>query len=137
MIMLDSNVVIAILGDRSPIVRKRFKTANAQGRIAVSSVVVFELEYGIAKSSRKSANADALRTMLGNSLDVVAFDDQDALVSGEIRAKLESLGTPIGSYDVMIAGHALRHGATLVTANIREFSRVDGLKLENWAAGTP
>jgi tRNA(fMet)-specific endonuclease VapC len=134
MIMLDSNVLIALLTDRSAIIRHRFKTAAAQSPIAVSSIVVFELEYGIAKSTRKSSNAEALRGLLANSLDVLAFDGDDALISGEIRAKLEVLGTPIGSWDVMIAGHALRHGATLVTANIREFSRVDGLKLENWAA---
>jgi tRNA(fMet)-specific endonuclease VapC len=133
MIMLDSNVVIALLTDRSPIIRKRFKAAAAHDSIAVSSIVVFELEYGIAKSTRKSSNAKALRELLANSLDVIAFDEDDALVSGEIRARLEVLGTPIGSWDVMIAGHALRHGATLVTANVREFSRVDGLNVENWA----
>jgi tRNA(fMet)-specific endonuclease VapC len=133
MIMLDSNVVIALLTDRSPIIRMRFKAAAAQGSIAVSSIVVFELEYGIAKSTRKSSNAKALRELLANSLDVIAFDGDDALISGEIRARLEVLGTPIGSWDIMIAGHALRHGATLVTANVREFSRVDGLNVENWA----
>jgi tRNA(fMet)-specific endonuclease VapC len=134
MIMLDSNVLIALLTDRSPLIRKRFRTAAAQGRIAVSSIVVFELEYGIAKSTRKSSNAKALRELLANSLDVIAFDGDDALISGEIRAKLEAMGTPTGSWDIMIAGHALRHGATLVTANVREFSRVDGLNVENWAA---
>ena len=134
MIMLDCNVLIALLADRSPVIRKRFGTAAAQGSIAVSSIVVFELEYGIAKSTRKSSNAKALRELLANSLDVIAFDGDDALISGEVRAQLEALGTPIGSWDVMIAGHALRHGATLVTANVREFSRVEGLKLENWAA---
>ena len=138
MIMLDSNVVIALLNDRSPIVRNRFRTAAAHSPIAVSSIVVFELEYGIAKSNRKAANAEALRGLIAYSLDVIAFDGGDALISGEIRAQLEALGTPIGSWDIMIVGHALRHDATLVTANIREFERVDGLKLENWAApGAP
>ena len=64
---------------------------------------------------------------------MLPFDADDALAAGEVRTALELRGTPIGPYDVLIAGHALRHGATLVTANTREFSRVPGLMVEDWA----
>jgi tRNA(fMet)-specific endonuclease VapC len=70
---------------------------------------------------------------LTHGVEVLPIDDEDALVAGQIRATLRAAGTPIGPYDVMIAGHALRRGATLVTANIREFERVDGLTIKNWA----
>jgi tRNA(fMet)-specific endonuclease VapC len=96
--------------------------------------VVFELQHGIAKSTRRTRNAEHLQKFLAGSIQVLSFDDEDATSAGQIRAKLEALGTPIGSWDIMIAGHALRHGATLVTANVREFSRVDGLNVDNWAA---
>ncbi len=134
MLMLDSNVVIAVISGKSPHIRDRFIWASSQDEVVLSSIVVFELRFGIAKSNLKSKNADALRQFLSGATDIIAFDDEDAAVSGQIRATLQAQGTPIGPFDVMIAGHALRHGATLVTANVREFSRVDGLKLENWAS---
>jgi tRNA(fMet)-specific endonuclease VapC len=138
MLMLDANVVIALVAGHSVQLRDRFIAASAQQELALSSIVIFELQFGIAKSKHRLKNADALRRFLSGVIQVVAFDEEDATVSGQIRATLQDQGTPIGPFDVMVAGHALRHGATLVTANIREFSRVDGLKLENWAtAGTP
>jgi tRNA(fMet)-specific endonuclease VapC len=136
MIMLDSNVVIELMNGRHSLVRERYratKSANLR-MISVSSIVIFELQYGIAKSTKQARNAEHLRSFLAGTIEVLSFDDEDATFAGQIRATLEAKGTPIGSWDVMIAGHALRHGATLVTANVREFSRVDGLKLENWAA---
>jgi tRNA(fMet)-specific endonuclease VapC len=134
MLMLDANVVIALVAGKALNVRDRFVAAvNDDCVVAVSSVVMFELKFGIAKSVRQTMNDDALRKFLSGSTEILPFDEEDAAVAGRIRAELHQKGTPIGPYDVMIAGHALRHGATLVTANVREFSRVDGLLLENWA----
>ena len=101
--------------------------------VAVSSIVIFELCYGIAKSKRRHLNADVLRGFLAGPVSQLAFDDEDARAAGEVRATLEAAGTPIGPYDVLIAGQALRHKATLVTANTREFARVPGLAWEDWA----
>jgi tRNA(fMet)-specific endonuclease VapC len=140
MLMFDTNVVIALVGGQPNSMRERFRVAQDQGgtAFAISSVVMFELQFGNAKSQRQKENTDRLRVFLSGTIDVLSFEDEDAAVAGQIRAKLQALGTPIGPYDVMIAGHALRHDATLATANVREFARVDGLKLENWAApGAP
>lgn len=76
-----------------------------------------------------------LKEFLSGGIAVLAFEDEDAAHAGALRAKLEAGGTPIGPYDVLIAGQALRHGATLVTANSKEFKRVRGLKCEDWAKG--
>ena len=97
--------------------------------------MVFELRYGIAKSQRRTFNENLLREFLSGLNPVLAFDDEDAAHASAVRATLESAGTPIGPYDVLIAGQALRHGATLVTANSKEFKRVRGLKLEDWGKG--
>jgi tRNA(fMet)-specific endonuclease VapC len=136
MIMLDSNVAIELMNGRHSLVRERYRAAKSANlrMISVSSIVIFELQYGIAKSTKQVRNAEHLRSFLAGAIEVLSFDDEDATYAGQIRATLEAKGTPIGSWDVMIAGHVLRHGATLVTANVREFSRVDGLKVENWAA---
>jgi tRNA(fMet)-specific endonuclease VapC len=136
MFMLDTNVVIALVGGRPSLMRERFRAAQVQGEtaFAISAIVMSELQFGNAKSLRQKENTDRLRVFLSGTIDVLAFDDEDATIAGQIRARLQADGTPIGPYDVLIAGHALRHGATLVTANVREFARVDGLKLENWGA---
>lgn len=134
MILLDTNVVIGIVNDRSPRLRAEFERQLASGEhIWLSSVVIFELKYGIAKSRRQHANERLLRGFMLAPLSTLPFDEDDAAQSAGLRAILETAGTPIGPYDVLIAGQALRHGATLVTANTREFARVPGLKVEDWA----
>lgn len=100
----------------------------------VSSITAFELWYGVAKSSRRDVNIQRLEVFFAGPIDVLPFEDEDARVAGEVRAKLEQAGTPIGAYDLLIAGQALRHGATLVTANVAEFARVKGLSWKDWAA---
>jgi tRNA(fMet)-specific endonuclease VapC len=107
---------------------------NAGGTIALSSIVVFELRYGVARSQRKQFNAAAVNEFQfgGGNLLLLPFDDEDAAHAGALRAALAARGMPIGPYDVLIAGQALRHRATLVTANTREFARVPGLKVEDW-----
>jgi tRNA(fMet)-specific endonuclease VapC len=96
--------------------------------------VFFELWYGVAKShpNRREENIKRLQTFLSGPFTALAFTDEDALTAGEIRASLETAGTPIGAYDLMLAGQALRQGLTVVTANVSEFSRVKGLRWKNW-----
>src|SRR5215471_12372212 len=104
------------------------RRVTSQGAsIAVSSVVLYELWYGVAKSPRRRDNAERLRIFLSGNLDVIPFDEEDALAAGDLRATLEAAGTPIGPYDLLIAAQGLRSGATLVTANVSEFARVPGL----------
>jgi tRNA(fMet)-specific endonuclease VapC len=134
-ISLDTNAVIAVILERPAQMRLRLQSALAGGgTVAVSAIVLHELWYGVAKSSRPEANAAALAGFLGLGLEHWLFDDDDAQEAGEIRAALARAGTPIGPYDLLIAAQARRRGATLVTANEREFARVPGLKTENWAA---
>ena len=102
----------------------------------MTSIVACALWYGVVKSARKQANADRLQAFFAGPIDVLAVDDKDARAAGEIRATLEPDGTPIGAYDLFIAGQTLRRGATLVTANVSEFVRVAGLTWEDWAAPT-
>jgi tRNA(fMet)-specific endonuclease VapC len=132
--LLDTNACIAFINGRPDKVRRHFERENSDGAtVATSSVVVFELWYGVGKSQRREINARRLTTFLSGPLDVFEFDDEDARAAGEVRATLEASGTPIGAYDVLIAGQSLRRGATLVTANAAEFSRVSGLSWEDWA----
>jgi len=133
--LLDTNAVIAILNNRPPSVRSRLRRALARGSaIATSSVVLYELWYGVARSQHKKENADRLRAFLAGAVRVLPFQEDDAAVAGELRADLESKGKPIGPYDLLIAAQALRSRATLITANAGEFSRVRGLAWRNWAA---
>jgi tRNA(fMet)-specific endonuclease VapC len=99
----------------------------------VSSIVVFELWYGVAKSARPETNAQLVETFFAGPVNLLAFEPEDAKVAGRVRAALEATGKPIGAYDLLIAGQALRHELTLVTANVREFSRIKGLVWEDWA----
>ncbi|MBS1248946.1 MAG: tRNA(fMet)-specific endonuclease VapC [Chloroflexi bacterium] len=130
--LLDTNICIYIIKQRPPQVLDKFKE-YVPGKIGVSSITVAELEYGVQKSQRQEQNQQALNNFLA-PLVVCAFDRPAAMVYGEIRSELESLGTPIGSLDTLIAAHALNLGITLVTNNVREFERVSGLKTANWVA---
>ena len=131
--LLDTNAVVALLRNRPAGVRERYREAQKSGDyLAVSSVVLFELWYGVEKSGRVQENAERLRVLLSGDLDLLDFDDEDAQAAGRVRAALEKIGTPIGAYDLLIAGQALRRGLTVVTANTSEFTRVTGLSWEDW-----
>ena len=131
--LLDTNAVVALLRNKPGGVRERYRAAEAAGDyLALSSIVLFELWYGVAKSSQVPENTERLRILLSGDLDLLDFDDEDARAAGQVRADLERAGTPIGSYDVLIAGQALRRGLTVVTANTSEFSRVTGLSWHDW-----
>lgn len=132
--LLDTNAVIALLKNRPDAVRSRLRDAIAKdASIVVSSIVLFELWYGVARSTRPRENSERLRAFLSGVINVIPFDDEDAGIAGDLRGGLEKVGTPIGPYDLLIGAHALRIGATLVTANVSEFARVPGLRWEDWA----
>lgn len=132
--LLDTNACIALINENSAAIRGRLQKALSGGaRIYVSSVVTFELWYGVAKSARQAQNAHQLETFLAGPVALLPLDDQDARAAGSIRAALEASGTRIGAYDTLIAGQALARKLTLVTANVSEFSRVKGLSWQDWA----
>jgi tRNA(fMet)-specific endonuclease VapC len=136
--LLDTNVCIALINGKPPEVRRRFDAATTSGAsVRTSSVVVFELWYGIAKSKRPNANTERLNTFLGGPIDVLDLDAEDAREAGKARAAMEAIGRPIGAYDLLIAGQALRRGLRLVTANGAEFRRVAGLDWEDWTILQP
>ncbi len=135
MICLDTNVVVAAMNERFRNVRARLEqTLIDDIVIGVPTIVLYELWYGIKKSVRRDANAAALSTFLALDVTPWPFESQDAEEAGDIRAALERTGKPIGPYDLLIAAQARRRGATLITANEREFAHVPGLKTEDWAA---
>jgi tRNA(fMet)-specific endonuclease VapC len=132
--LLDTNVCIALINGTDANVRRRFKRVLARESVLLlSSIVAFELWYGVAKSQRKDSNALRLETFLAGPFEWTLFDEEDARAAGAVRAELEAVGKPIGAYDVLLAGQARRRGATLVTSNTTEFARVKGLKWEDWA----
>ena len=131
--LLDTNACIAILNGRPIAVREKVTWAiGRQNTIYVSTVVAFELWYGVAKSARRPANEDRLEAFFAGPVELLPFDADDARSAGVIRAQLEHQGRPIGAYDLLIAGQALRREITVITANTREFSRIAGLKWQDW-----
>lgn len=131
---LDTNACIALINGTSVPVRRRFKEVLAEGSVVcVSTVALHELWYGVSKSTKREYNTERLQVFLSGPIRLMAFDDADARAAGEVRALLEQERRPIGAYDSLLAGQAARRGMTLVTANLREFERVDGLMWEDWS----
>ena len=130
----DANVCIGLINGRRPELRAAFERLNlARETVFVSALVVFDLAYGAAKSDRRGLSEEHLARFLRPPIRTVAFDDNDARRAGDIRASFERQGRPIGAYDVLIAGQALQRDYTLVTANVREFARVPGLRCQDWS----
>jgi tRNA(fMet)-specific endonuclease VapC len=129
--LLDTNIMIAMSKQR-PGLAERLEGIPAAA-VVLSSVVVAEIEYGIAKSGRRQHNRRVFDTLLAG-FQVLPFDAAAARLYGPIRADLEKRGRLIGPYDLMIAAHARSVQAVLVTDNTKEFGRVAGLKIENWLA---
>lgn len=127
--LLDRNVLIDLLRGGGREARDRFRAASH--RIAVSSISVFELEYGAARSHAPDANRAVVESLLSR-VTVLPFDAPAAVHAGRIRAHLAARGTPIGPYDTLLAGAARAVGLTLVTGNVDEFQRVPGLAVERW-----
>jgi len=135
MICLDTNIAIYVINRRVPSVRLRLAEQLRLGtEIGFSAVALFELRYGHARSDRRPESDRLLAEFLAPGIAILPFDVEDAAHAGDIRAYLQSKGTPIGPYDVLIAAQARRRGATLVTANGREFERVPGLLVTDWTA---
>lgn len=127
--MLDTNLCIRVLRDRPAFVRARFNQ-DAAG-LCISTIVLTELLHGAAKSARVAENRREVERF-ASRLDVLPFDDDAAAHAADIRVTLERAGQTIGGYDVLIAGHARSRGLIVVTGNPGEFTRVDGLRCEDW-----
>src|SRR5215471_871214 len=126
--LLDANAVIALLNDTTSTAARRARREKPSD-LAIPSIVAQELFHGAFKSRRAAQNValiDALR------FSVINFDKEDARQAGAIRAFLASKGTPIGPYDVLIAGQAVARNLILVTHNTQEFARVPDLRFEDW-----
>jgi tRNA(fMet)-specific endonuclease VapC len=130
-LLLDTNACVAVMNDR-PHARARLKQAHVRREIVfVSTIVLFELWFGVVKSGRQAHNANRLSDFL-SATRILEFDDHDARVAATVRLSLMRAGTPIGRYDLLIAGQTIRHGFCLVTAKTREFSQIPDLRCENW-----
>ncbi len=128
--LLDTNIVIYTIKRRPAQVREAFKRHD--GQMCISAVTWGELIYGAERSSQPARNLADIEAMAAR-LEILPFTDQAAVHFGQLRAELYRQGRPIGPYDMMIAGHARALGLILVTNNLKEFERVPGLRLENWA----
>lgn len=132
--LLDTDVCIALINGKPSSVRVRFQKAlDAGAQVLVPAVAAFELWYGVAKSARQEANAKRLETFFSGPIRLLPFEEEDGRTAGKIRAAMETAGKPIGAYGPLIAGQALRHKLTVVTANLKEFGRIKGLLWEDWA----
>ena len=125
--LLDANAVIGLLGGNAGLLAKVHQ--HVPEDFGVSAIAAHELFYGAYKSQRRAQN---LARIDGLQFVVLEFDQEDARQAGEVRAALAAAGTPIGPYDVLIAGQARARGLILVTHNTGEFSRVGGLDVEDW-----
>lgn len=132
--LLDTNTCIKYLNGRSDSIRRRLEATRPQD-VVVCSVVKAELFYGAMKSRDPVTNLAKQRRFLQRFVSL-PFDDRAAEAYGRIRAALERLGQLIGPNDLLIAAIAVTHNVTLVTHNIREFQRVDGLPIEDWEAAS-
>lgn len=128
--LLDTNICIYLIKKRPPGALAQFRQHSPQD-VAISTITLFELEYGVEKSQYRQRSQDALAKFL-LPLNLVDLDRSAAADAAVIRAELERKGLPIGPYDLLIAGLARSQSMTLVTNNTKEFERVDGLRLENW-----
>ena len=130
--LLDTNVLIDLIFARSPAVVDRYvRELEARGPMFLSAISVFEFRFGAERSPRRDAQLQALDRFLA-SVTVVDFDERDAEEAARIKADLAAVGTPIGAYDLLIAAQAKVRTLTVATGNIREFSSVRDLPVEDW-----
>ncbi|MCW2856473.1 MAG: vapC [Marmoricola sp.] len=127
--LVDSDAVIQALRGPGPALAQKLREHG--GGLAVSAVTVTELTYGALRAPLRDDALDAVEEFL-DSVVVLEIDRRAGRVAGAVRAELAALGTPIGPYDVLIAGQARAEGLILATGNVREFRRVKGLQVENW-----
>jgi tRNA(fMet)-specific endonuclease VapC len=127
--MLDTNICIYVMKNYPTELRERFNRFAEQ--LCMSSITLGELHYGAEKSARRIENLQAIENFTAR-LDVLAFSPKAAAHYGQIRAELERAGTPCGPHDMQIGAHARSEGLIVVTNNAREFSRMPGVRIENW-----
>ena len=127
--MLDTDICIYVMKNYPLDLREKFNALAEQ--LCISSITLGELHYGAEKSPRRVENLTAITHFVAR-LDVLAFGDKAAVHYGQVRAELERAGTPCGPHDMQIGGHARSEGLIVVTNNTREFSRMPGLRTENW-----
>lgn len=127
--MLDTNLCIHVLRDRPPALRDRFNR-EAEG-LCISTIILTELLHGAEKSARPAENRREVARFAAR-LEVLPFDAEAAGHAAEIRAALGRRGQMIGGYDLLIAGHARSRGVVVVTGNLGDFERVEGLRCEDW-----
>jgi tRNA(fMet)-specific endonuclease VapC len=128
--MLDTNICIYVMKNYPPKMQERFNRLAEQ--LCISSITLAELHYGAEKSARRLENLQAIEHFTAR-LEMLPFAPKAATHYGQLRAELERLGKPIGPHDMLIAAHARAEGLIVVTNNAREFRRVAGLRVENWA----
>jgi len=132
--MLDANLCIRVLRDRPPALGEIFKAQAAS--LAISTIVLYELLYGAARSHRPATERQKVEAFAAH-LTVLEFDHAASDHAADIKAALATAGTLIGPNDLLIAGHARSLNVKLITGNLREFTRVDGLRCEDWLAEEP
>ncbi|MBQ3279828.1 MAG: type II toxin-antitoxin system VapC family toxin [Clostridia bacterium] len=130
MLLLDTNICVFLMKNKYPAATQKLLNSDPS-EIAISSITLFELEYGAAKSQWPEKNRNNVKLFLA-PFTIIPFDSNDAIAAGEIRQILEKAGTPIGPYDVQIAAQAMARGYTVVTHNTGEFSRVPNLQFNDW-----
>ena len=136
--LLDTSTCVALIESRPIGARRELAAALAANAVVtIPAIALFELWFGVARSAppHRSVNEARLRQFLAGPLEVLSFEPDDARAAGQIREALRAAGTPIGAYDLLIAGQALSRGLSVVTSNLREFHRVDGLDCIDWCAG--
>ncbi len=129
--MLDTNICIYLIKKKPQKILQKFKQFELS-QLGISSITFSELLYGVYKSSKITQNKLALAQFVA-PLEIAPYNDEAADYYGKVRTFIEKQGTPIGSLDMLIAAHALSLGCILVTNNVKEFSRIPSLKIENWA----
>jgi tRNA(fMet)-specific endonuclease VapC len=127
--MLDTNICIYVIKNYPPNLLEKFNALAQQ--LCISSITLGELHYGAEKSARRVDNLTAIQHFAAR-LDVLAFEAKAAAHYGQVRAELERAGAPCGPHDMQIDGHAGSEGMIVVTNNMREFSRMPGIRAENW-----
>lgn len=128
--MLDTNICIYVIKNKPESVINRFLQHNPD-ELCISAITYAELLHGVEKSQAIEKNRFAM-TMFLSPITILEFDNYAAEEYGKIRANLEKKGVPIGPMDMLIAGHARSKNLILVTNNVKEFNRVENLKIENW-----
>lgn len=128
--LLDTNVLSDFARGQQAVMARLRQEAPSQ--LSVSVITEMEIEYGLARNSNLAPRVRDVMKALLDTISVVPFEREDARVAAQLRASLNSQGTPIGAYDVLLAASALRRGLKIVTHNAREFARIGGLVLEDW-----